>query len=98
MMNNTDTNTQTEYVMDVICKMQHLLYNGGFECDQCSIKWAAAKVACDAAMKAIVTNLDDAPLNVLECLAEKYNTYYLMNSDFEYAYLMIERIIDCLIN
>lgn len=97
-MKTSDIGAQKEYVIDVIYKTRQILYNGGFECDQCSIKWAAAKVACDAAMKAIVTNLDDAPLNVLDCLAERYNSYYLMNSDFEYAYLMIERIIDCLIN
>lgn len=97
MMNNTNISVQTEYVMDVICKMRQILYNGGFECDQCSVNWAAAKVACDAAMKEIITHADDAPLDVLEYLAEKYHAYYRLNSDFEYAYLMIERILDCLI-
>lgn len=96
-MQESDISIQTDYAVDAICKIRQILYNGGFECEQCSINWAAAKIACDAAMKAIVTNLNDTPLNILECLAEKYYSYYLMNSDFEYAYLMIERILDCLI-
>ena len=90
-------NAQVEQTLDVICKMRMLLLNGGFECDMCGVEWAAAKLACDMAVKEVVMHGDESPLNVLDYLADKYHSYYHTNPDFEYAYLMIERIIDYLI-
>lgn len=88
---------QIEQTLDIVCKMRMLLLNGGFECDRCSVQWAAAKLACDMAMKELITHGDESPLDILDCLADKYYSYHHTNPDFEYAYLMIERIIDCLV-
>lgn len=90
-------NAQVEQTLDVINKMRTLLLNGGFECDMCSVQWAAAKLACDMAVKEVIMHGDESPLDVLDYLSGKYNSYYVVNPDFEYAYLMIEQIIDCLI-
>ena len=90
-------NSQVNDAIDAICKIRSLLLDGGFECDQCSVDWSAAFVACNKALDETIMHGDEAPLDVLGRLAEKYYTYYLMNKDFEYSYMVLERIVDCLI-
>ena len=88
---------QIEQTLDIICKMRMILLNGGFEFDRCGVQWAAAKLACDMAVKEVIMHGDESPLDVLDYLSDKYYSYYRTNPDFEYAYLMIERITDCLV-